>query len=65
VSAFTKRADQGPNIVSVRLFAPVVDRAQHDVENVAHAMALKDQKPENTQQLIEDESQRLLDRKKR
>jgi predicted DNA-binding mobile mystery protein A len=44
---------------------PVRDRALRDVKSVVHSMALEDQKPENTQQLIEDEAQRRLNRKKR
>lgn len=40
------------------------ERAVRDVESVAHTMALEDQKPENLAELIEDETDRRLDRKK-
>jgi predicted DNA-binding mobile mystery protein A len=43
---------------------PARDQALRDVESVVHTMALEDQKPQNTKQLIEDEAQRRL-RKKR
>jgi predicted DNA-binding mobile mystery protein A len=43
---------------------PARERATHDVKRVAHSMALEDQKPENTGQLIEDEVQRRLNRGK-
>lgn len=39
--------------------------AAKDVRRVVHTMALEDQKPENTTQLIEGEAQRRLDRNKR
>ena len=38
-------------------------RATRDVKRVVHTMALEDQKPENTTQLIEDEVQRRLNSK--
>jgi predicted DNA-binding mobile mystery protein A len=44
---------------------PVRDRALRDVESVMHTMALEDQKPQNTKQLIEDETHRRLNRKRR
>jgi predicted DNA-binding mobile mystery protein A len=40
------------------------DHAKRDVERVMHTMMLEDQKPENANQLIEDEAQRRLNRKK-
>jgi predicted DNA-binding mobile mystery protein A len=40
------------------------ESATRDVQRVVHTMALEDQKPENTSQLIEDEAQRRLDRGK-
>jgi predicted DNA-binding mobile mystery protein A len=40
------------------------DRAKRDVERVMHTMMLEDQKPENANQLIEDEAQRRLNRRK-
>jgi predicted DNA-binding mobile mystery protein A len=43
---------------------PTREGATRDVERVVHTMALEDQKPENTTQLIEDEAQRRLDRGK-
>jgi predicted DNA-binding mobile mystery protein A len=43
---------------------PTRDRAKTDVERVVHTMMLEDQKPENADQLIEDEAQRRLNRKK-
>jgi predicted DNA-binding mobile mystery protein A len=43
---------------------PTRDRARRDVESVMHTMMLEDQKPENPAQLIEDEAQRRLNRKK-
>jgi len=39
---------------------PVRDRAARDVKSVMHTMMLEDQKPENADQLIEDEAQRRL-----
>ena len=39
--------------------------AAKDVRRVVHTMALEDQKPENTTQLIEGEAQRRLNRNKR
>jgi predicted DNA-binding mobile mystery protein A len=44
---------------------PIRDRALRDVESVVHTMALEDQKPENTKQLIEGEAHRRLNRKRR
>jgi len=41
---------------------PTRDRASRDVEKVMHTMMLEDQKPENINQLIEDEAQRRLNR---
>jgi predicted DNA-binding mobile mystery protein A len=43
---------------------PVRDRAAQDVKSVMHTMMLEDQKPENADQLIEDEAQRRLNRNK-
>jgi len=43
---------------------PIRDRAKKDVESVLHTMMLEDQKPENADQLIEDEVQRRLTRRK-
>lgn len=43
---------------------PVRDRAAWDVKSVMHTMMLEDQKPENADQLIEDEAQRRLNRNK-
>jgi predicted DNA-binding mobile mystery protein A len=43
---------------------PVRDRAARDVKSVIHTMVLEDQKPENADQLIEDETQRRLNRNK-
>jgi predicted DNA-binding mobile mystery protein A len=42
---------------------PTRERASRDVKSVVHTMALEDQKPENTNQLIEDEVQRRLNDK--
>ena len=42
---------------------PARKQATRDVERVVHTMALEDQKPENTTQLIEDEVQRRLNSK--
>ena len=44
---------------------PARDQALRDVESVVHTMALEDQKPQNTKQLIEDEAQRLLHKKRK
>jgi predicted DNA-binding mobile mystery protein A len=44
---------------------PVRDRAARDVKSVMHTMMLEDQKPENADQLIEDEAQRRLNRNKK
>jgi predicted DNA-binding mobile mystery protein A len=51
-------------------FAELAERtaredAAKDVRRVVHTMALEDQKPENTTQLIEGEAQRRLGRDKR
>ncbi len=43
---------------------PTRDRAARDVKSVIHTMALENQKPENANQLIEDEAQRRLNRRK-
>jgi len=43
---------------------PTREQAAHDLKSVLHTMALEDQKPENTNQLIEDEAQRRLNRRK-
>lgn len=43
---------------------PTREQAARDVQRVVHTMALEDQKPENTSQLIEDEAQRRLNRRK-
>jgi predicted DNA-binding mobile mystery protein A len=43
---------------------PTRDRATHDAKSVLHTMALEDQKPENSNQLIQDETQRRLNRRK-
>lgn len=42
---------------------PTRQRATREVKSVVHTMALEDQKPENTRQLIEDEVQRRLNEK--
>jgi predicted DNA-binding mobile mystery protein A len=42
---------------------PTRERASRDVKSVVHTMALEDQKPENANQLIEDEVQRRLNDK--
>jgi predicted DNA-binding mobile mystery protein A len=42
---------------------PTRERASRDVKSVVHTMALEDQKPENSNQLIEDEVQRRLNGK--
>ena len=43
---------------------PTREQAARDVQSVVHTMALEDQKPENTNQLIEDEARRRLNRRK-
>jgi predicted DNA-binding mobile mystery protein A len=43
---------------------PTREQATRDVKSVVHTMALEDQKPGNTNQLIEDEAQRRLNRQK-
>jgi predicted DNA-binding mobile mystery protein A len=43
---------------------PTRDRATRDVKSVMHTMMLEDQKPENANQVIEDEAQRRLNRDK-
>ena len=43
---------------------PSRDSAARDVKSVVHTMMLEDQKPENADQLIEDEAQRRLNRNK-
>jgi predicted DNA-binding mobile mystery protein A len=43
----------------------VRDRAARDVKSVMHTMMLEDQKPENADQLIEDEAQRRLNRNRK
>jgi predicted DNA-binding mobile mystery protein A len=43
---------------------PARESATRDVQRVVHTMALEDQKPENTSELIEDEAQRRLDRRR-
>lgn len=43
---------------------PTRERAARDVKSVIHTMALEDQKPENAEQLIEEEAQRRLHRSK-
>ena len=43
---------------------PIREQAARDVKSVLHTMALEDQKPENTTQLIEDEARRRLNRRK-
>jgi predicted DNA-binding mobile mystery protein A len=42
---------------------PTRERTSRDVNSVVHTMALEDQKPENANQLIEDEVQRRLNDK--
>lgn len=44
---------------------PTRDHAKRDVESVMHTMMLENQKPENANQLIEDEAQRRLKRGKK
>lgn len=43
---------------------PTREQVARDVKRVVHTMALEDQKPENTNQLIEDQAQRRLNRRK-
>jgi predicted DNA-binding mobile mystery protein A len=43
---------------------PTRERAAHDAKSVLHTMALEEQKPGNASQLIEDETQRRLNRRK-
>ena len=43
---------------------PTRARAARDVKSVVHTMALEDQKPENANQLAEDETNRRLNRNK-
>ncbi|MGA9480678.1 MAG: helix-turn-helix domain-containing protein [Candidatus Acidiferrales bacterium] len=43
---------------------PTRERVARDVKSVVHTMALEDQKPENANQLTEDEAQRRLNRSK-
>jgi predicted DNA-binding mobile mystery protein A len=43
---------------------PTRERVARDVKSVIHTMALEDQKPENANQLTEDEAQRRLHRSK-
>ncbi len=43
---------------------PTRERATHDAKSVLHTMALEDQKPENESQLIADEANRRLNRRK-
>lgn len=42
---------------------PAREQATRDVKRVVHTMALEDQKPKDTNQLIEDEAQRRLNRR--
>lgn len=42
---------------------PARDQARRNVESVLHTMALEDQKPQNSKQLIEGEAQRRLIKK--
>jgi predicted DNA-binding mobile mystery protein A len=44
---------------------PARDQALRDVESVVHTMALEDQKPQNAKQLIQDEAQRRLHKKRK
>jgi predicted DNA-binding mobile mystery protein A len=44
---------------------PARGDAARDVRRVVHTMALEDQKPENTNQLIEDEAQRRINKDKK
>jgi len=43
---------------------PIREQTVRDVKSVLHTMALENQKPENASQLIEDEAQRRLNRRK-
>lgn len=43
---------------------PARESASRDVQRVVHTMALEDQKPENTSELIEDEARRRIARDK-
>jgi len=43
---------------------PTREQAARDVKSVVHTMALEDQKPESAHQLLEDEAQRRLNRRK-
>jgi predicted DNA-binding mobile mystery protein A len=43
---------------------PTREQAARDVKSVVHTMALEDQKPENSDRLIEDEAQRRLNGRK-
>jgi len=43
---------------------PTREQTDRDVKSVVHTMALEDQTPENANQLIEDEAQRRLNRRK-
>lgn len=43
---------------------PTREQVARDVKSVVHTMALEDQKPANTNQLIEDEAQRRLNPRK-
>ena len=43
---------------------PTREQTARDVKSVVHTMALEDQKPGNTNQLIEDEAERRLNRRK-
>jgi len=43
---------------------PTREQVARDVKSVVHTMALEDQKPENTNQLIEWQAQRRLNRRK-
>ena len=42
---------------------PARDQAARDVKSVIHTMALEGQKPDNTSQMIEDETRRRLNRR--
>lgn len=44
---------------------PTREKTARDVKSVIHTMALEDQKPENATQLVEDETQRRLNRNKK
>jgi len=43
---------------------PTRERAARDVKSVIQTMALEDQKPQNANQLIKDEAERRLNRRK-